>query len=98
GYAGAIYHRLDSKRDQLKAGLALQSNSTALMRIDQMEKVVEEKFDELFPDTVTTGGGRASNRSGYHAGNAYGSRIGINGTKRLGGQVSTGGGISIFGR
>jgi hypothetical protein len=101
GYANAIYHRLDSKRDQLKAGLALQSNSTALTRIDQMEKAVEEKFEELFPDTVKAGGGRASNRSGYHAGGAYGSRIGINGTKRLGGQVSAGaagGRINIFGR
>jgi len=90
GYAGAIYHRLDSKRD-----LALQSNSTALMRIDQMEKVVEEKFKELFPKTVNTGGRRASNRDGFYAGKEYGSKIGINSTNRLTGAV---GGISIFGR
>ncbi len=54
------------------------------MRIDQLTKATEEKFDELFPNTVSTGGSRFYNHSGFEAGEQYGSAVGINGTKRLG--------------
>lgn len=95
GFACAISNRLDRKLEQLKAGTPEQG----LIRIDQMVRSTEKKFKELFPNTVKTGGGSASNSDGFSSGNTYGSRIGINSTKRLTGSTAAPkGGINIFGR
>lgn len=80
GFGGAIYDRLEVKKAELKAGAQEQG----LIRLDQIEKAVNEKFKELFPNTSRPAGARLYNRNGYDAGHAYGSVVGINGMKRLG--------------
>ncbi len=80
GFAHAICDRLETKRAELKAA----ATEHALVRIDQMERRVEEKFKELFPGARSLNNGpRAVNAEGYWAGKRYGTSIGINSTKRL---------------
>jgi Protein of unknown function (DUF2786) len=80
GFACAISERLQVKRVELKAATSEQG----LMRIDQLELATAKKFKEMFPNTVSCGGAKFYNRSGFEAGESYGSRVGINSTKRLG--------------
>lgn len=80
GFASAIADRLAVQNIALKAGVG----ERGLIRIDQLERKVEEKMDEMFPDRVTGGITSTKGRSGYEAGKSYGSAIGINSTKRLG--------------
>lgn len=80
GFAGAIYDRLEVKKQELRAGAPEQG----LMRIDQLELAVKKTFEDLFPDRCSTAPARSYHNEGYDAGTAYGSRVGINSTKRLG--------------
>lgn len=80
GFANAIYRRLERKREELKAGASEQG----LIRVDQMEKVVAQKFKELFPHTHSDAPARSYNHHGYNAGREYGTKVGINSTLRLG--------------
>jgi len=78
GFAAAIADRLAIKKKELTAGAGTQG----LIRLNQIELAVKEKYDELFPDTVTSTVS-TRNHDGYVAGHAYGQAIGINATKRL---------------
>jgi hypothetical protein len=83
GFADAIWHRLETKRSELKAAASEQ----ALVRIDQMERRVEDKVRELFPKLGEPQARRwPANADGYLAGQKYGSAIGINAAKRLKGE------------
>lgn len=79
GFAQAIYRRLERKRAELKAGASEQ----ALVRIDQMERRVEEKVRELYPEAREGPRRLTADQDGYLAGERYGSTVGINSTKRL---------------
>jgi hypothetical protein len=80
GFAVAIYQRLRVKKAELKAGAQVQG----LIRIDQMERAVADKFKEMFPHTRNGGAISCRNNQGYQAGKSYGGAVGINSTKRLG--------------
>lgn len=80
GFASAICERLRVKVAELRAGAGEQG----LMRINQMERAVNQKYRELFPNTRSGGRAHARNYSGYSAGKAYGHSVGINSTLRLG--------------
>lgn len=80
GFASAICERLRVKLAELKSATQEQG----LIRIDQMERAVSQKYHELFPHTRTGGAVRARNYSGYSVGRAYGQSVGINSRPRLG--------------
>lgn len=80
GFACAVYDRLEVKKLELRAGAPEQG----LIRIDQLELAVKKTFEEMFPDTCFGSTARFYHGSGFDAGEAYGSRVGINSTKRLG--------------
>lgn len=79
GFAVAICNRLHVKMEELKAGATEQG----LIRVDQLTKATEEKFDELHPETRKTAPPRVSSYSGFQSGKEYGSAVGINSIKRL---------------
>ena len=79
GFASAICQRLRTKLAELKSSTQEQG----LMRIDQIERAVSQKYMELYPHTRTGGYSCARNRDGYSAGRAYGQSVGINSTLRL---------------
>ncbi|MFI5260787.1 MAG: hypothetical protein ACHQU0_03265 [Candidatus Paceibacteria bacterium] len=80
GFAVAIYHRLQRKKAELKAGAQQQG----LIRIDQMEKAVAKEFKNIFPGSYTAKQRvTARNARGYDAGKSYGQAVGINNSLRL---------------
>lgn len=79
GYARALHKRLEAKRGQLLAGAREQG----LIRIDRLERSLEEAIKLHFPSLRKSGGVRTKGVSGYQAGQKYGSEVGINSRKRL---------------
>jgi hypothetical protein len=79
GYASALHKRLEANRGQLLAGAAAQG----LIRIDQLERSLEEAIKLHFPSLRKSGEVSTKGVSGYRAGQKYGSEVGINSRKRL---------------
>ena len=87
GFSSAIGKRLRVTTQELKAGAQEQG----LMRIDQLEKKVTDKFRDMFPHTTSGRNVRnvsCKNYSGFSAGKAYGHAVGIGGGPRLTGRTS----------
>ena len=84
GFASAIGDRLRVTTQELKAGAQEQG----LMRIDQLEKKVSDKFRDMFPHATSGRSVSAKNYSGFSAGKAYGHAVGIGGGPRLTGRTS----------
>lgn len=86
GFAYAIQTRLAAQQAELKAG----AGEKGLIRIDRLEKAVADEVDRMFPWDRRKGRTSYFNSgtgSGFAAGEAYGSSIGISSTKRLKGDV-----------
>jgi hypothetical protein len=84
GFASAIAERMRVTTQELKAGAQEQG----LMRIDQLEKKVADKFSDLFPHATRGRKTSCKNYSGFSAGKAYGHAVGIGGGPRLTGRTS----------
>lgn len=80
GFATGISNRLRSQVVSLKASAGEQG----LIRIDQLARNVDAAVRDQFPRLAHARAASVRGRSGYDAGRAYGSSIGLNSTKRLG--------------